>query len=253
MKKIALVTGSSRGIGAATIIEFAKNGYDVVIDYIDNELDVFHAPDIDNETDAKKLKQYVQRKFGVRALVVKADVSNPQDVKNMIATILKEFGKIDVVVNNAGIVYDRDFDDISIDEFKRVLDVNVIGAFLVSRLAYKHIKRGGSIVNVSCTNGSKFANPANLDYNISKIGLQSLTRDLACQFKPKIRANAVAVGWADTSVNYDISEADIEAACEKIYLHRFAKAEEIAKTIVFLSSDKASYINGEVVTIDGGQ
>lgn len=105
----------------------------------------------------------------------------------MITNTLNEFGRVDVLVNNAGIVYDRDFKDIKVEEFKRTLEVNVIGAFIVAREVSKYMKKGSSIVNVSSTNGTKTISPECLDYNISKIGLQSLTRDLAFQFKPNIK------------------------------------------------------------------
>lgn len=238
--KVALVTGSARGIGKATIIEFASNGYDVVINYIESK------------KEANELKEYVEKEFNIKALVVEADVSNEYAVKNMIESIIKEFGRIDVVVNNAGIVYDRDFYDITIDEFKRTLEVNVIGAFIVSREASKHMKKGSSIVNVSSTNGTKTISPECLDYNISKIGLQSLTRDLAFQFKPNIRVNAIAIGWADTDMNKDLPKDYVDGEISKIYLERFANPSEIAKTIYFLASEESSYINSEIVTIDGG-
>lgn len=114
------------------------------------------------------------------------------------------------------------------------------------------MKKGSSIINVSSTSGTKVLAPESLDYNISKVGLQSLTRDLAFQFKPNIRVNAVAIGWADTDMNKDLSNDYIEEEKSKIYLGRFAKPEEIAKTIYFLASDESSYINGEIVNIDGG-
>ncbi len=252
MNKVALVTGSSRGIGAATIIEFARRGYDVVINYIDNEKDVFHATGIDNEKDAKKLKVFVEKNFSVKALLVKADVSVEADVKNMFLVVKKEFGMIDAIVNNAGIVFDRDFNDIKLEEFEHVLRVNVIGAFIVSKFGYKLLNKGGAIVNVSSTNGTKTVSPECLDYNISKIGLQSLTRDLAFQFKPKIRVNAIAIGWADTKFNSGLTKEYIDEENKRIWLNHFAKPEEIAKTICYLASDEASYINGEIVNIDGG-
>lgn len=178
-------------------------------------------------------------------------MSNENDVKNMINKIINEFGHIDCLVNNAGIVYDRSFEDITIDEFKRTLEVNVIGAFITSREVLKYMKKG-VIVNVSSTNGTKTISPECLDYNISKVGLQSLTRDLAFQFRPNIRVNAVAIGWANTDMNKDLPQNYINDELSKIYLERFANPSEIAKTIYFLSSDDASYINGEVITIDGG-
>lgn len=238
--KVVLVTGSARGIGKATIIEFASNGYNVVINYIESR------------DEADKLKNYVESKFNIKALVIKTDVSNEKEVKNMTDTIIKEFGRIDVLVNNAGIVYDRNFDEIKVDEFKRTLEVNVIGAFIVSREVSRYMKKGSAIVNVSSTNGTKTISPECLDYNVSKIGLQSLTRDLAFQFKPNIRVNAVAIGWADTDMNKDLPKDYVEEETAKIYIKRFADPSEIAKTIYFLASDESSYINSEIVNIDGG-
>lgn len=113
----------------------------------------------------------------------------------MISKVIEEFGRIDVLVNNAGIVFDRSFDEITIEEFEKTLKVNVIGAFIVSREVSKYMKMGSTIVNVSSTNGTKTISLECLDYNISKVGLQSLTRDLAFQLKPNIRVNAVAIGW----------------------------------------------------------
>lgn len=240
MNKVVLVTGSTRGIGKATIIEFASNGYNVVINYIESR------------DEADKLKNYVESKFNIKALVIKTDVSNEKEVKNMIDTIIKEFGRIDVLVNNAGIVYDRNFDEIKVDEFKRTLEVNVIGAFIVSREVSRYMKKGSTIVNVSSTNGTKTISPECLDYNISKIGLQSLTRDLAFQFKPNIRVNAIAIGWADTDMNKDLPKDYLKEETSKIYIERFADPSEIAKTIYFLASDESSYINSEIVNIDGG-
>ena len=238
-KKVVLVTGGAKGIGKATIIKFASNGYNVVINYSKSE------------KAANELREYVENKYNINALVIKTDVSNEDDVKKMVETIINEFGRIDVLVNNAGIVYDRDFENITIEEFKKVLEVNVIGAFIVSREVLKHMKQGSAIVNVSSTNGTKTISPECLDYNISKVGLQSLTRDLAFQFKPNIRVNAVAIGWADTDMNKDLPQDYIDDETSKIYLERFAKPEEIAKAIYFLANEEASYINGEILTIDG--
>lgn len=238
--KVVLVTGSSKGIGKATIIEFASKGYNVVINYKNSEIE------------AEELKRYVESNYNVKALTIKADVSNENEVKNMVSEIIKEFNNIDVLVNNAGIVYDRAFEDIKIEEFEETLKVNVIGAFIVAREVAKYMKKGSSIINISSTNGTKTISPECLDYNISKIGLQSLTRDLAFQFKPNIRVNAVAIGWADTDMNKDLPEDYIKEETSKIYIERFANPSEIAKTIYFLASDESSYINGEIVNIDGG-
>lgn len=255
-QKTVLVTGSSRGIGKATIIEFAERGYNVVINYIASEKEaklkfITDNFEYDNEQDANDLKKYVEENFGVKALVVEMDVSKEDEVNAAIKTIMDTFGRLDVVVNGAGIVFDRDMYDATIDEFVNTLSVNVMGAFIVSREASKYMTKG-SIVNISSTNGSKVVSPECIDYNISKIGLQSLTRDLAYKLKPNIRVNAIAIGWADTDMNKDLPKDYIEEENAKIYIERFADPKEIAKTIYFLSNDEASYINSEVVTIDGG-
>ena len=238
--KVVLVTGSSRGIGKATIIKFASEGYNVVINYIESD------------KEAQEVKEFVEKEYNIKALTIKTDVSDEADVKSMVDTIIKEFGKIDVLVNNAGIVFDRNFEDITIEEFKRTLEVNVIGAFIVSREVSKHMKSGSTIVNVSSKKEKKTISPECLDYNVSKVGLQSLTRDLAFQLKPNIRVNAVAIGWADTDMNKDLPKEYIEDENAKIYLERFAQPEEIAKAIYFLASEESSYINSEILVIDGG-
>ena len=237
--KVVLVTGASRGIGRATIIEFAQKGYNVVINYNNSE------------KEANELKNYIESTYNINALVIKADVANENEVKVMIEQIVSKFKHIDVLVNNAGIVYDRSFEEITVDEFKRTLSVNVIGAFIVAREVSKYMKKG-TIINVSSTNGTKTISPECLDYNISKIGLQSLTRDLAFQFKPHIRVNAIAIGWADTDMNKDLPKDYIDDETSKVYLERFADPSEIAKTIYFLASEESSYITGEIINIDGG-
>jgi len=238
--KVILVTGSARGIGKATIIEFASKGYNVVINYTNSENEAF------------KLKSYVENEYNIEALTIKADVSNETEVKNMVKTIIDKFKRIDVLVNNAGIIYNRNFKDVTVDEFRRTLDVNIMGAFIVSREVAQYMSMGCSIINVSSINGSKTIGPQSIDYNISKVGMQSLTRDLAYILRPNIRVNAVSIGWAETDMSKDLPKEYIDEEKEKICLKRFANPNEIAKTIYFLASDEASYITSEVITIDGG-
>ena len=256
-RKVVLVTGSSRGIGRATIIEFAQKGYNVVINYIESEKEaklkfIKGNLEFDNKKDAIELKEYVEKEFGVKALVIETDVSNEIEVKECINKIINTYGEIDVIVNCAGIVFDRNMYSATIAEFENTIKVNVIGAFIVSREASKFMNKGGTIINISSTNGTKVIAPESIDYNISKVGLQSLTRDLAYQLKPNIRVNAIAIGWADTDMNKDLPKEYIEEENKKIYLERFANPSEIARTICFLASEESSYINGEILTIDGG-
>lgn len=240
--KIALVTGSSRGIGKATIIDFASKNCNVVINYNSSE------------KEALELKELVENKYNVKALTIKCDVSNEEEVKLMFEQIINEFGRIDIVVNNAGIAIDTLFEDKTVENFRKTLDVNLIGTFLVSKYAGEYMvkEKCGKIINVSSTNGIDTVYPMSLDYDASKAGVISLTKNLALQYAPYINVNAVAPGWVNTEMNKELDEEFIKEENKKIILNRFAEPEEIAHVITFLASDEASYINGTVIRVDGG-
>ena len=242
MNKVCLVTGGSRGIGRSTIIEFAKNGYDVVINYVNNELS------------ANSLKEEVEEKYGVKALVVKCDVSNETDIKNMIDTTINTFGKIDVLVNNAAIAIDTTLEDKTKENFMKILEVNLVGTFLVSKEAGKYMlkEKKGTIINISSDAGIDKGYPEGLDYDASKAGVISLTKDLAKAYAPYIRVNTVAPGWVLTDMNKELDYEYVKKEEKKILLNRFADPEEIASVVYFLASDEASYINGSVIRVDGG-
>jgi len=242
LNKVVLITGASRGIGEATAREFAKNNYNVVINYNNSELE------------ARKLKDEIEKKYGVKAEIIKCDVSNEEEVKNMVEKIVEIFGGIDALVNNAGIAIDTLFEDKTVENFRKTLDVNLIGTFLVSKYVGEVMleKKSGSIVNVSSTNGIDTYYPMSLDYDASKAGVISLTHNLAQQYSPFIRVNAVAPGWVNTDMNKELDQEFIDEENKKVLLNRFANAEEIAKVIYFLGSDDASYINNEVIRVDGG-
>lgn len=239
MNKVVLVTGSSRGIGRATIIEFAKKGYDVVINY-NNSYD-----------EAISLKEEVESNYNIKALVVKCDVSKENEVVEMFKLINSTFNKLDVVVNNASIAIDTIFDDKTVENFRKILDINLIGTFLVSKYASKYME-SGSIINISSTNGIDTLYPESMDYDASKAGVISLTKNLATTFAPNVRVNTVAPGWVNTDMNKELDEEFIKEECSKILLNRFAEPIEIAKVVVFLASDDASYINGSIIRVDGG-
>lgn len=239
--KVALVTGSSKGIGAATIIEFAKNGYDVVINYNSS---------IDR---AKALYNKVTKEYDVNVSMIKCDISKELEVKNMVRDIIDKYGKIDVLVNNAGIAIDSLIEDKTVENFKSILEVNLIGAFLCSRECAKYMVQDGCIINVASTNGINTYYPYSIDYDASKAGLISLTNNLAVEYSPNIRVNAVAPGWVNTEMNKELDKEYIAKEKKKILLNRFAEPSEIAKVIVFLASDNARFINNEVLRIDGGQ
>lgn len=242
MNKVVLVTGASRGIGKATIIEFAKKGYDVVINYLNSK------------EEALELKKEVEEKYQVQALVMKADVSNEEDVKHMVEKTISEFGHIDCLVNNAGIAIDTIFEDKTKENFIRTLNTNLIGPFLVSKEVGKYMikEKKGSIINISSTNGIDTIYPESLDYDASKAGLISLTKNLAIQYAPYIRVNSVAPGWVLTDMNKELDRDFIIEERQKILMTRFAEPSEIAKVVIFLASSDASYINGEVIRVDGG-
>ena len=242
MNKVCLVTGSSRGIGKSTVIEFAKNGYDVVINYLNSE------------SKALELKEEVESKYKVKALAIKCDVSKEDEVKDMVNTVINEFGKIDVLVNNAGIAIDTIFDDKNKESFNKILDINLIGTFLVSKEVGKHMmdRKTGSIINVSSTNGIDTVYPESLDYDASKAGVISLTKNLAKYYAPYIRVNTIAPGWVLTDMNKELDEDFEKEEKRKILLDRFADPEEIAKVIYFIAVD-ATYINNEVIRVDGGE
>jgi len=239
MNKVVLVTGSSIGIGRATIIEFASHGYDVVINYLNSE------------EKAYELKKHVEDTYKIRALCIKCDVSNESDVLNMISKIESEFDKVDVLVNNAAIAIDTTFEDKTPNNFMKTLSVNLVGPFIVSKHV-RNIMKVGSIINVASTNGIDTYYPYSMDYDASKAGLISLTHNLAVEFSPNIRVNAVAPGWVNTDMNKELDPEYIKEEQKKILLGRFAETDEIAKVIYFLASDEAKYINNEVIRIDGG-
>lgn len=242
MNKVVLITGASRGIGAAIAKKMASKNYNVVINY-NNSL-----------KESKQLQKEIEQEFKVKTLIIKADVSNETEIRSMIEETINVFGRLDCVVNNAGIAIDCPFEDKTVQNFKKILDTNLIGPFTISKYAYKYLKlqRNSSIINISSTNGIDTIYPESLDYDASKAALVSLTKNLALQFAPDIRVNCVAPGWTLTDMNKELDKKYIEEEIEKILLSRFAKPEEIANVVVFLASNEASYINGEVIRVDGG-
>ena len=240
MTKVVLVTGSSRGIGKAIATIYAKNGYNVVINYSNNE------------DKANELSKNLENNYNIKTLTIKCDVSKEEEVKTMINTIMDKFNQLDVVVNNAGICIDSIFEDKSVNNFKKIIDTNLIGTFIVSKYSYE-VMETGSIINISSTNGIDSYYPFSMDYDASKAGINILTKDLAVEFAPKVRVNAVAPGWVDTEMNELLDIDFINKELDKITLGRFAEPSEIAKVVYFLSSEDASYINGEIIKVDGAR
>ena len=240
---VALVTGSNRGIGASCIRAFAKEGANVVINYCHHE------------EEALELKKEIEEEYNVEVLVVKCDVSNEEEVENMVNTITDYFGGIDILVNNAGVARDSLLLDKTVKEFKRVLDVNLLGTYLCSKYVGKVMlqQKKGKIINISSTNAIDTYYPESCDYDASKAGVISLTHNLAREFAPFINVNCVCPGWTKTSMNKDLSLDQINEEKRSILLNRFAEPDEIANVVLFLSSSKANYVNDAIIRVDGGK
>lgn len=237
-----LVTGSSRGLGKAIVLEYAKNGYDVIINY-NNSKD-----------DALELKKYIESTYKVKAIVIKCDISKENEIDSMIEEIYKEFGYLDILVNNASIALDQDFELKTKEDFMKTLEVNLVGTYLLSKkIGLKMLERkNGNIINISSTNGLETTYPESIDYDASKAGVISLNHNLANYFAPYIRVNTICPGWINTDMNKDLDQDFINKELDKILLGRFAEPSEIANLAYFLGTDKASYINDSIIRIDGG-
>ncbi len=237
-----LVTGSSRGLGRSIILEYAKNGNDVVINYNNSEKEAF------------ELKDYVETNYKVKAVVIKCDISKEEEIDCMIEEIYKEFGHLDILINNASIALDQDFELKTKNDFMKTLEVNLVGTYLLSKkIGLRMLERKtGNIINISSTNGIDTTYPESIDYDTSKAGVISLNHNLANYFAPYIRVNTICPGWINTDMNKDLYKEFVDKEISKILLNRFAEPEEIANLAYFLGTDKASYINDSIIRIDGG-
>lgn len=216
-----LVTGGARGLGLAISLYYLKMGHSVVVNY--------------NNSDEMALK--LKSEYGDRVSIVKADVSNEADVKRMFDSL----GKLDVVVNNAGIAKDSDPMEKSAEEFLEVIKVNLLGTFLVSKYAVNHVDKG-CIVNISSTNALDTYYPESMDYDASKAGVISLTHNFSLYLKDRdIRVNVVCPDWIDTDMNLGMDEE------YKKSLGVFLKPEEVAKVVYDVSIDES--VNDEVIRV----
>ena len=240
-RKVVLVTGGSRGIGREVAEVYAENGYDVVINYVSDK------------TDVEGIKKEFSEK-GVKCLLVKADVSKAEDVDNMVEEAIKEFGKIDVLVNNAGITRDTLLMRMSEEDFDKVIEINLKGTYLVTKAVTKYMmkKRQGSIINLASVVGV-VGNAGQTNYAASKAGIIGFTKSVAKELASRnIRANAVAPGFIATDMTSVLSDSVKENINAQIPLKRMGTAREVAEVIYFLGSEKSSYITGQVINIDGG-
>jgi 3-oxoacyl-[acyl-carrier protein] reductase len=239
--KTAIVTGASGGIGSATALEFARRGYNLTLHYNGNE------------AAALALKEKAEG-FGIKAEIFKADISDNAQAAALIGFAMNAFGRIDALVNNAGITRDALILRMKEEDFDRVIGVNLKGAFNTVSHAAKHMlkARKGAIVNVSSVVGI-IGNVAQVNYVSAKAGLIGMTKACAREFAPRgVRVNAVAPGYVETEMTAVLNE-DVKAKMlASIPLQRYGQAEDVAKAIAFLCSEDAAYITGQVLVVDGG-
>lgn len=234
--KTVLITGGSRGIGRACAELFAANGYNVAFTYKNSE------------NEAKILAESID------GLAIRADSAVEADVVNAVKTTVAEYGKIDCLINNAGISSFSLFTDITLDEWQKTMDVNLTGAFLYSREVARAMisAKSGKIINITSMWGL-VGSSCEVHYSASKAGLIGLTKALAKELGPSgITVNAIAPGVIDTEMNKALSDEDLKALEDETPLMRMGRAEEVAKCALYLAGDGADFITGEVINLSGG-
>ncbi len=241
MSEVGLVTGASRGIGRATAHRLAEDGFDLIVNYMRGEAE---AEDVARLVEAA----------GRQALPIKADVAFPEQVAAMITRAMEEFGRIDVLVNNAGIYRLGTIEGLGLEQWRRVLDVNLTGAFNCTKAVLPHMKAsgGGRIINISSQIAIR-GTEHGADYAASKAGLLGLTRAAALEFaKYNITVNAIAPGTIETDIIAHYTDTDRKRKSEAIPLGRIGLPEEVASVVSFLASEDSSYVTGATFHVNGG-
>ncbi|OQY45543.1 MAG: hypothetical protein B6242_10125 [Anaerolineaceae bacterium 4572_78] len=239
--KVAIVTGSSRGIGCRIAEIFAENGANVVINYL-------HAENVANEVATNIAKQ-----TNTKPLVVQADMADVKQIDNLVNKTVERFGRIDILVNNAGIAIRTDLSDTTEEIWDRVLDVNLKGKFFCAKAVAEVMasQKTGNIINISSMRGIT-GSKRSVHYAVSMAGVNVMTKSLAAQLAPFIRVNGIAPGYTMTDLHAHLGKADIQKIESTVPLKRFATVDEIASIALFLASDESAYITGETIVASGG-
>lgn len=240
-RKVALVTGATRGIGKAIALELADNGYDIVLNYrsVNDEL--------------KQTQKEIEEK-NVNCFLVYGDISKFEDCENIAKQAMEEFGRIDVLVNNAGITRDGLIMRMKKEDFESVIDTNLTGTFNMTRnvVPFMIKQKNGRIINLSSVVGIT-GNAGQTNYSASKAGVIGFTKSLAKEVASRnILVNAIAPGFIETDMTKVLSDNVKEAILNQIPLKRMGEAKEVAKLVKFLVSDDSKYITGQVINVDGG-
>lgn len=239
--KIVLVTGAGRGIGASIAKRFASEGAEVIVNYSGND-----------EAAQKTVDEITAT--GGQAQKYKCSVNDSESVKVMIDEIIKEFGRIDILVNNAGITKDGLMLRMTDEDFDRVIDVNLKGTFNCTKYVSKYMlkQKSGKIINISSVVGLS-GNAGQLNYSASKAGIIGITKSAAKELSSRgITVNAVAPGYVDTDMTKVLSDNIRNEILKNIPLQRMGNVEDISNCVAFLASEDASYITGQVISVDGG-
>lgn len=241
MSKTVLITGASKGIGAATAILFAEKGYNVVMNY-------------NNSVQSALILQKSLVESGYKVIAYQANVTNRIDVELMVKETVERFGSIDILINNAGVASQGLFTDISDLEWNEVLDVNLNGVFNVTQavLPYMIRQKSGSIINISSMWGQVGAS-CEVAYSAAKAGVIGLTKALAKEVGPSgVRVNCIAPGLIETGMNQELTLEDVAAIVEETPLGRIGSTNDVASSALFLASDESSFITGQVLGVNGG-
>ena len=241
MDKVAMITGATRGIGKQIALTLANEGYNIVLNYRTENDELFQAK---NEIESKN----------VNCLTVQGDVTNFEDCKQMIESAIKEFGKIDVLINNAGITKDMLLARMKEEDFKQVIDVNLVGTFNMTKnvISYMMKARNGRIINISSVVGIA-GNAGQTNYSASKAGIIGFTKSLAKEVASRnILVNAVAPGFIETNMTDVLKQEVKDEIAKNIPLKRMGTPKDVANVVKFLASEDSSYITGQVISVDGG-